>query len=900
MKNYIWGLLGVSLLAIFAAFLMVSQTTKTVNYLDGLDNSANVLGMPKVLGVTGASYYVSTTGSDSNPGTADAPFLTIQRGVDVAVAGDTIIVKNGTYNGNCSGQSFPVVIAKTGTISAPITIKAENKWGAILDSQNICHSYIVFMDGAAYITIDGFIIRRGYWGGIWANSTAHHITIKNNEIKQTGNTRLETTGIGMVGIYTGNNNNNFRIEGNVIHDIGRIPCTAATYPPPSGNGTCNNDWHDHGIYFHGNNHVIVNNLFYAPFSGWAITVTGPNDNALIANNTFIGAAGANRDGQIVPGDGSVSNLKIRNNIFYNPKTAAISNCVVSYSGSSTFSDNFIYSPTFTYGTASIYNDTVCGGSTGVNTITQQNNHYNVNPRLENATSIPYDINIQSVSPVIDTGTVLSEVLNDFNGAVRPQGTAYDIGAVEYVVEATDTQAPSTPTDLTATAISSSQINLSWGASTDNINVAGYHIFRNGVQITTITGTTYQNNGLTPSTSYSYTVQSYDAAGNNSTQSSPVNVITLPITILQTPYPGPNPVNLPGQIEAENFDKGGEGVSYHDTEVNNWGGIYRYEGVDVESTTDVGGGYNLGYIENGEWVEYTVNVATAGTYNIEFRIAGTIPATAHVEFNGVDKTGLLNFPSTGGWQTWSTVTKTGVYLSAGIQVMRFYYDSAATNLNWIRVVVPQDTQAPVISSIGTSNISQNSTMVTWATNEPSTTFVDYGLSSSYTSTIGDSNLSTNHAVVILNLFPSTPYHFRVKSSDVASNQTVSSDRTFTTQSLSGDIAPAAINSLSRSLVSSRTSAKLMWISPGSDGNVGTASFYDIRYSKSPIMEDNWKNATQVSGEPKPALAGTNQNYTVSGLSPATIYYFAIKTSDSTGNISPLSNVITFVTSKKGWW
>src|SRR3989344_4287816 len=80
----------------------------------------------------------------------------------------------------------------------------------------------------------------------------------------------------------------------------------------------------------------------------------------------------------------------------------------------------------------------------------------------------------------------------------------------------DTQAPSIPTGFTATAISSSQINLLWIASTDNVGVAGYKVFRGGVQIATVTtGTSYSNTGLSQATTYSYTVSAYDAAGNNS-------------------------------------------------------------------------------------------------------------------------------------------------------------------------------------------------------------------------------------------------------------------------------------------------------------------------------------------------------------------------------------------------
>lgn len=79
----------------------------------------------------------------------------------------------------------------------------------------------------------------------------------------------------------------------------------------------------------------------------------------------------------------------------------------------------------------------------------------------------------------------------------------------------DTTPPSVPANLTATAASTSQINLSWTASTDNVGVAGYDIYRNGAYLASVTGTSYNNTGLAMGTTYSYQVLAYDAAGNDS-------------------------------------------------------------------------------------------------------------------------------------------------------------------------------------------------------------------------------------------------------------------------------------------------------------------------------------------------------------------------------------------------
>ena len=108
------------------------------------------------------------------------------------------------------------------------------------------------------------------------------------------------------------------------------------------------------------------------------------------------------------------------------------------------------------------------------------------------------------------------------------------------------------------------------------------------------------------------------------------------------------------IQAEDFDNGVEGIAWHDLDARNLGGKYRTNvGVDIESTTDAGGGYNLGYVKAGEWLQYTVNVAAAGAYAIDFRVAsGGNNGKFHLELDGVDVTGPMIIPNTGGWQTWT--------------------------------------------------------------------------------------------------------------------------------------------------------------------------------------------------------------------------------------------------------
>jgi hypothetical protein len=155
----------------------------------------------------------------------------------------------------------------------------------------------------------------------------------------------------------------------------------------------------------------------------------------------------------------------------------------------------------------------------------------------------------------------------------------------------------------------------------------------------------------------------------------------------TPYSG-TAIRLPGTIQAEFYDRGGDGVAYHDTTPGNSGGVLRSDGVDLQSATDTGGGYKVKSAVAGEWLKYSVNVAAAGTYTITVRVASDgAGGTFHIEAGGVDKTGPLTVPATGGWQSWQSVTKSGVSLSAGPQVLRLVLDSNGVsgmtgNFNWI--------------------------------------------------------------------------------------------------------------------------------------------------------------------------------------------------------------------------
>jgi endonuclease/exonuclease/phosphatase family metal-dependent hydrolase len=142
--------------------------------------------------------------------------------------------------------------------------------------------------------------------------------------------------------------------------------------------------------------------------------------------------------------------------------------------------------------------------------------------------------------------------------------------------------------------------------------------------------------------------------------------------------GGSPAQIPGTIQAEDFDEGGQGLSYWDDSWGNNGGAYRSTDVDIAGTPT--GGNTIGWAGAGEWLRYTVNVTASGYYTVVARVASAGPGGAfHLEFNGEDRSGAIWVPNTGSWENYQDSTAT-VWLDAGVQVMRLVFDvnSGSTN------------------------------------------------------------------------------------------------------------------------------------------------------------------------------------------------------------------------------
>ena len=292
----------------------------------------------------------------------------------------------------------------------------------------------------------------------------------------------------------------------------------------------------------------------------------------------------------------------------------------------------------------------------------------------------------SISNVLlDTGPQIMKLVMDANGAggsvanfnyLQPTLTQSNIPPAVSLISPPDGGRFSAPADFTISA----------GASDSDGSVAKVDFFTNGVLIGTATATPYQVLWQNVAAgNYLITARATDNIGSATT--------STPRTILvingRAPFSG-FPALVPGVVQAENFDGGGEGVAYHDTDAANNGGQYRSTGVDIETAADSTSGYDVGWTASGEWLKYTVNAAVDGAYRLQVRVASSGDGGIfHFEFDGVNKTGPMTNSDSGGWQVWRTLTKTNIGLTAGLHTIALVMDNNGPNgtignFNWFSV------------------------------------------------------------------------------------------------------------------------------------------------------------------------------------------------------------------------
>ncbi|MFN0157698.1 MAG: carbohydrate-binding protein [Bacteroidota bacterium] len=280
-----------------------------------------------------------------------------------------------------------------------------------------------------------------------------------------------------------------------------------------------------------------------------------------------------------------------------------------------------------------------------------------------------------------------------------------------LLEGTPNPAPSgvltaTPNSL---PVGGGNVTLSW-SSTNTTSAS----LDNGI------GQVPTNGSLTVlvDTSTTFVLTLNNAQGTSTTSA----FVAVGDTDPQTPFLG-SPFAIPGTVQAEDFDNGGEEIAFSDTDPSNQGGVYRATGVDLQATTDVGGGYNIAWVRGDEWLEYTVDIAQSGAYIIDTRVASTSGGgTIHIEFNGVDKTGPIAIPATGGWQSWQTISKSGIELDSGRQVMRIVAENIGSvtskgNINFVSII--SDDPVPVTNLINNPSFESGTSGWTFHTDRTGT-------------------------------------------------------------------------------------------------------------------------------------------------------------------------------------
>jgi len=126
-------------------------------------------------------------------------------------------------------------------------------------------------------------------------------------------------------------------------------------------------------------------------------------------------------------------------------------------------------------------------------------------------------------------------------------------------------------------------------------------------------------------------------------------------------------------------------TFYDIDYENQGGGYRNNSVDIEPTTDITGGFNVGWIETGEWLTYSVDVSYDGNYQVVGRVASDFDTDHQLDVSVNGQATTLSFGDTGGWQSWTDVTGDSLYLTAGTHELRLDMGSSYFNLNYIDLI-----------------------------------------------------------------------------------------------------------------------------------------------------------------------------------------------------------------------
>ena len=530
--------------------------------------AASAASLPVVLAASGSLYVNSAAAncSDAGNGSSTQPYCSIVKGAQVATAGTTVFVTGGAYAGSAINPS-------SGLAGSPITFAASP--GVIVSGGTSAFA----ISGRSYIVIDGFTITSTSDYAISVSSSSN-ITISNNSIsgvghringQTAGGVRLSGTTSSLIThnrsdnnadhgfmISSGSTNNMVSFNEASLNAEGwqrnangiDVIDTGSTGNTLLGNVVHDNE--DSGLQFYpgANNGLAINNISYNNGDHGIddLNVTGGR---LIGNTIYHNCtSGINVEGT----SGSytiMNNISVDNAVYpaYNGiacgrRTGNIG--IYDSAPASTTVDYNLVNLT-TSGNMYIWNNNSYSSPTALFNATGQEQHGILADPKWVSTTTP-DFHLLEGSKAIDSANSgasgESSVDANNNPRVDDPSTANtgvgpraydDRGAYELQTGGiADTQAPSVPSGLTATAVTAITVALSWNASTDNVGVAGYTVYRAGASVGTSSTTTFTDSGLAGSTTYTYTVDAFDAAGNHSAQSAAITVTTAvqPVTFVQ--------------------------------------------------------------------------------------------------------------------------------------------------------------------------------------------------------------------------------------------------------------------------------------------------------------------------------------------------------------------------------
>ena len=321
---------------------------------------------------------------------------------------------------------------------------------------------------------------------------------------------------------------------------------------------------------------------------------------------------------------------------------------------------------------------------------------------------------------------------------------------------TDTQAPTAPGSLSSSNISQTSVTLSWTASTDNVGVTGYDIYRNNALLTSTTGTSYNVTGLTASTTYSFYVKAKDAAGNISAASNTINVTTLNNIATYCTSKGNNSsYEWIAKVQLGSYTKSSGAAGYTDFTSEN---ITLQAGSSLAVTLTPGFASST-YNEYWKiWIDYNNNKEFE-TNELVFD-AGALSKTA--------VSGTISIPASANGTTRIRVSMK--YNAAQTACETFSYGEVEDYTVTFGQVTP-DTQAPTApTGLASSNVAQTSLTLSWnaSTDNVGVTGYDVYRNGSLLSSV------TSTSANVTGLSAATTYSFYVKAKDAAGNISAASN------------------------------------------------------------------------------------------------------------------------------